>query len=67
LKIRNAAIHYYFPSRTGLGISVVDRELEKIYLSRAEWFTLPAVQQLRKVVETFYGSGRLLKDIKSRS
>ena len=58
LKIRNAAIHYYFPSKTDLGISVVDRELEKIARSRAEWITLPADQHLRRVVETFYGSSR---------
>src|SRR5882757_8478695 len=58
LNIRNAAIHYYFPSKADLGISVVDRELEKIYHSRAEWITLPADQQLRRVVETFYGSSR---------
>ncbi|MDO6430128.1 TetR/AcrR family transcriptional regulator [Flavitalea sp. BT771] len=58
LHIRNAAIHYHFPSKTDLGISVVDRELEKIAHSRAECFTLPADQQLRNVVEFFYASGR---------
>lgn len=56
LNIRNAAIHYHFPAKADLGISVVDRELEKISHSRAEWITLPADQQLRKVVEMFYGS-----------
>jgi AcrR family transcriptional regulator len=58
LHIRNAAIHYHFPSKTDLGISVVDRELEKIAHSRAECFTLPADQQVRKVAEIFYASGR---------
>jgi hypothetical protein len=37
---------------------MVDRELEKIARSRAEWITLPGDQQLRKVVETFYDSSR---------
>jgi AcrR family transcriptional regulator len=58
LHIRNAAIHYHFPSKTDLGISVVDRELEKIAHSRAECFTLPADQQLRKLVESFYTAGQ---------
>lgn len=58
LHIRNAAIHYYFPSKMDLGAAVVDRELEKIAQSREEWSTLPAEQQLRKVVENFYGSRR---------
>jgi len=58
LHIRNAAIHYYFPSKMDLGIAVVDRELEKIAQSQEEWATLPGHQQLRKVVETFYGSSR---------
>jgi len=58
LHIRNAAIHYHFPSKPDLGIRVVDKELEKIAHSRAECFTLPADQQLRKVAETFFASGR---------
>ena len=58
LHIRKAAIHYYFPSKTDLGISVVDREIEKIALNRVEWVQLPGDQQLRRVVETFYGSSR---------
>ena len=58
LHIRNAAIHYYFPSKSDLGISVVDRELEKMAQSRAESATLPADQQLRALVGAFYGSSR---------
>jgi len=56
LHIRNAAIHYYFPSKADLGISVVDREIGKIAGSRAEWEGLPGNVQLRKVMERFYGS-----------
>lgn len=37
LHIRNAAIHYYFPSKADLGVSVVDREIDKIASSREEW------------------------------
>jgi TetR/AcrR family transcriptional regulator, transcriptional repressor for nem operon len=56
LHVRNAAIHYYFPSKADL--SVVEREIGKIDISRGEWEELPGNLQLRKVVEQFYGSHR---------
>jgi len=58
LHIRNAAIHYHFPAKADLGISVVDRELKKISESRTGSTTLPGGRQLRTLVETFYGSSR---------
>ena len=58
LSIRNAAIHYYFPSKADLGINVIDREIAKIASSREEWEALPGNMQLRKVVEQFYSSYR---------
>ena len=58
LHIRNAAIHYYFPSKADLGVSVVDREIGKIASRREEWGDLPGNVQLRNVVEQFYGSHR---------
>ncbi|HVU55470.1 MAG TPA: TetR/AcrR family transcriptional regulator [Puia sp.] len=58
LHVRNAAIHYYFPSKADLGVSVVDREIAKIDSSRGQWGDLPGNLQLRKMVEQFYGSHR---------
>src|SRR5690349_8022318 len=58
LHVRNAAIHYYFPSKTDLGIRVVDGELENIARSRKEGALLTGSRQLRKVMEIFYGSNR---------
>jgi AcrR family transcriptional regulator len=58
LHIRNAAIHYHFPIKADLGVSVVEREIGKITRSREDWGDLPGNQQLRKIVETFYGSHR---------
>jgi len=58
LHIRNAAIHYHFPAKADLGISVVDRELKKISDGKEQWADLPGGEQLRKLVETFYGSSR---------
>jgi TetR/AcrR family transcriptional repressor of nem operon len=58
LNIRKAAIHYHFPSKTDLGIAVVEREIEKLVNSRAAWMGSPANQQLKKLVETFYAGSR---------
>ena len=56
LHMRNAAIHYHFPAKADLGVSVVDREIGKIMSSRKDWMDLPGHRQLRNIVETFYGS-----------
>lgn len=58
LHIRNAAIHYHFPAKADLGVSVVERELSKIADTRAQSGHLPGSQQLRMLVRTFYGSSR---------
>lgn len=58
LHIRNAAIHYYFPSKADLGACVVDRELEKIASGSRDWAGLPGNMQLRKVAEQFCSSHR---------
>ena len=58
LNIRNAAIHYYFPSKTDLGISVVDREVETIRESQAASADMPGNTQLRLLIQQFYGSCR---------
>lgn len=58
LHIRNAAIHYYFPSKADLGVGVVEREIGAIASSREEWEGLPGNVQLRKVMERFYNSYR---------
>lgn len=58
LHIRNAAIHYYFHSKGDLGISVVEREVEKLARARGECVSLKGNQQLRMVMENFYGSNR---------
>jgi len=58
LNIRNAAIHYHFPVKADLGVSVVERELQKIEEGRMQWAHLPGKEELQKVAGTFYGSSR---------
>ena len=54
LDVRNAAIHYYFPSKTDLGISVIDKELAAMARQRAEGKDLPGDEQLGQLIKTFF-------------
>lgn len=46
LKIKNAAIHYYFPSKTDLGVEVI-KENTLLFLNKVDsWKELSAAQQL---------------------
>lgn len=53
LEIKNAAIHYYFPTKADLGIAVVEQEIEKMALNKLKWATLPEDKQLQLLFETF--------------
>lgn len=53
LEIKNAAIHYYFPSKADLGIAVVEQEMEKMALNKLKWATLPEDKQLQLLFERF--------------
>lgn len=58
MDIQKPAIHYYFPSKTDLGISVIDRELEEIARYRDLHHDLPGDEQLKSLVQTFFSSSR---------
>ncbi len=53
LAIKNAAIHYHFPNKCDLGISVIEREMARFEASRREWENIPADEQLKKLSEMF--------------
>jgi len=54
MDVKNAAIHYHFPTKTSLGISVVDAELRRVINSRLDWTHLPGNEQLKQVITIFY-------------
>ena len=54
MEVRNATIHHYFPTKSELGVAVIDRELQKILLNKELYKYLPGDEQLKKVVEIFY-------------
>lgn len=53
LEIKNAAVHYYFPSKTDLGIAVVESEVSRFTTHTSKWATLSEDKQLTKLFETF--------------
>ena len=58
MEVRNAAIHYHFPTKEDLGIQVINRELEKMASRKREWQHLAGDEQIKKIMETFFRYSR---------
>ncbi len=58
MEIRNAAIHYHFPTKEDLGIQVINREIERMNRRKREWENLPGDEQVKKIMESFFGNSR---------
>jgi len=58
MDVRNAAIHYHFPTKDALGICVIEQEIAKMVRCRRDWKDLPGDELLKKIVESFYGYSR---------
>lgn len=48
LNIKNAAIHYYFPSKSDLGVAVIETTTEKFCETITAWQSLPYETQLHR-------------------
>lgn len=57
MEIRNAAIHYHFPAKADLGISVIENEMERFRENAEKWRKLPEDKQLAKLVDVFHRYG----------
>lgn len=53
LQVKNAAVHYHFPSKMDLGIEVVEQELRLLSLNAEKWKKLPEDEQLQKFFGVF--------------
>lgn len=53
LQVKNAAIHYHFPSKMDLGIEVVEQEIRSLALNTEKWKKLPEDEQLAKFCNVF--------------
>ena len=58
MDVRNAAIHYHFPSKADLGISVIDEELKRVANGREEWAWLPGDEQIKRIMQAFFDRSR---------
>jgi TetR/AcrR family transcriptional repressor of nem operon len=59
LAVRNAAIHYYFPSKGDLGEAVIDLELQKVEAYRRESEHLGGEEQVKLLVGIFRRNNKL--------
>ncbi|MBN9282815.1 MULTISPECIES: TetR/AcrR family transcriptional regulator [Flavobacterium] len=50
LGVKNAAIHYYFPSKSDLGVAVIDNTAEKFQQTIRSWEQLPYETQFQHFV-----------------
>jgi len=57
MEIKNAAIHYYFPAKSDLGVSVIETEMKKFREFAEKCKKLPEDKQLAKWVEVFHRHG----------
>ena len=53
LQIKNASIHYHFPTKSDMGVAVIKMATEKFIADSAAWRTLSYRQQLAKIVDTY--------------
>ena len=59
MEIRNAAIHYYFPTKSELGQAVIGKEMEGIRLHQRRTEDGSGEEQLRFLVSVFYRNAQL--------
>ncbi|MBO9155319.1 TetR/AcrR family transcriptional regulator [Chitinophaga sp. GCM10012297] len=53
LQVKNAAIHYHFPTKSELGLEVVEKEMRTLAENTAKWKKLPEDEQLSKFCGVF--------------
>jgi TetR/AcrR family transcriptional repressor of nem operon len=59
LDIRNAAVHYHFPTKSDLGKAVMEKEMQRLRLYRWRNKELAGDLQIKHLVETFYCNAQL--------
>lgn len=58
MEVRNAAIHYYFPTKEALGASVLGTEIRGFEASRVQWQVMSPKAQLKALFAIFAGHAR---------
>ncbi len=58
LNLKNAAIHYHFPSKSDLGLAVIRESQEKFAESRETWTHLKALDRLTAFIEMYHKNSK---------
>lgn len=53
MHIKNAAVHYYYPTKADLGVAVIDQTIREINQSKQRWADLPVDQQLEQFAQLY--------------
>lgn len=56
LKVKNAAIHYHFTSKSDLGVAILDKAIAHVHISSKKWKSLPEDEQFKKFLHTYFES-----------
>lgn len=56
LAIRNAAVHYHFPTKANLGAAIIDRNMAQFGELTASWSHYPADDQFRLFTQIYLAS-----------
>lgn len=53
LQVKNAAIHYHFPSKSDLGVAVIENAIQRMNAQHEKWLSLPEDVQLKNLCKVF--------------
>lgn len=53
LSVKNAAVHYHFPTKADLGMAVVMEEMQRFRQNVQQWQQLPEDEQLARLFDVF--------------
>lgn len=56
LNIKNAAVHYHFPSKADLGVAVIEKNINNLMSSVSSWQEASAHDQLKNFIGTYENS-----------
>ncbi|MEQ8925414.1 MAG: TetR/AcrR family transcriptional regulator [Fulvivirga sp.] len=57
LKIKNAAVHYHFPTKGDLGAAIIDKSRDQFRTATEAWNELPAKIQLENFISMYSSIG----------
>lgn len=56
LQVKNAAVHYHFPSKAELGAAIIQRAIDHVHSFANNWAALPEDEQFKKFLHNYFES-----------